>query len=75
MKGMNKIGNNAIPWLASAVLPPRPWMAAIRRVSRTGYAALEAGGTALLALTGLKSVFGRARRAPRSEAAPSNPSP
>ena len=29
--------------------------------SRTGYAALEAGGTAFLAASGLKLVFGRAR--------------
>jgi len=65
MKGMNKIGNNAIPWLAIGGAAAAALDGSDPARSRTGYAALEAGGTALLAVTGLKSVFGRAR--PRAE--------
>lgn len=61
LKGVNKIGNNALPWLAIAGAGVAALDGSDPRRSRTGYAATEAGGTALLAVYGLKSVFGRAR--------------
>ena len=61
VKGMNKMGNNVLPWLAIGGAAAAALDGSDPARSRTGYAALEAGGTALLAVTGLKSVFGRAR--------------
>ncbi len=61
LKGVNKIGNNVLPWLAIAGAGAAALDGSDPRRSRTGYAALEAGGTALLAVTGLKYAFGRAR--------------
>ncbi|MBE0623830.1 MAG: YjbH domain-containing protein [Burkholderiales bacterium] len=60
LKGMNKVGD-AIPWLALAGAGVAAMDGSDPLRSRTGYAALEAGGTALLAVTGLKYAFGRAR--------------
>jgi membrane-associated phospholipid phosphatase len=59
-----KAGNNfgdALPWLALAGAGAAALDGSDPLRSRTGYAALEAGGTALLAVTGLKYAFGRAR--------------
>ncbi|MGP1679232.1 MAG: phosphatase PAP2 family protein, partial [Burkholderiales bacterium] len=59
-----KAGNNfgdALPWLALAGAGVAALDGSDPLRSRTGYAALEAGGTALLAVTGLKYAFGRAR--------------
>ncbi len=59
-----KVGNsfgNALPWLAIAGAGVAALDGSDPVRSRTGYAALEAGGTAFLAVTGLKTVFGRAR--------------
>ncbi len=59
-----KAGNNfgdALPWLALAGAGVAALDGSDPTRSRTGYAALEAGGTALLAVTGLKYAFGRAR--------------
>jgi len=61
LKGMNKIGNNALPWLAIGGAAAAALDGSDPVRSRTGYAAIEAGGTAFLAVEGLKSVFGRAR--------------
>jgi membrane-associated phospholipid phosphatase len=61
LKGMNKIGNNVLPWLAIAGAGVAALDGSDPARSRTGYAAVEAGGTAFLAVYGLKSVFGRAR--------------
>jgi hypothetical protein len=63
LKGMNKIGNNALPWLAIGGAAAAALDGSDPVRSRTGYAAIEAGGTAFLAVEGLKSVFGRARPA------------
>ena len=60
LKNMNSIGN-ALPWLALAGSAAAALEGSDPARSRTGYAALEAGGTALLAATGLKYAFGRAR--------------
>jgi membrane-associated phospholipid phosphatase len=65
VKAGNKIGN-ALPWLALAGAGAAALDGSDPRRSRTGYAALEAGGTALLAATGMKYAFGRAR--PENEA-------
>jgi membrane-associated phospholipid phosphatase len=59
-----KVGNsfgNALPWLVIAGSAAAALDGNDPARSRTGYAAMEAGGTALLVVTGLKSVFGRAR--------------
>ena len=60
VKKGNSFGN-ALPWLAIAGAGVAALDGSDPARSRTGYAALEAGGTALLAVTGLKYVFGRAR--------------
>ncbi|MBK5104312.1 MAG: YjbH domain-containing protein, partial [Burkholderiales bacterium] len=60
VKGINDVGN-AVPWLALAGAGVAALDGSDPRRSRTGYAALEAGGTALLVATGLKYAFGRAR--------------
>jgi len=60
LKGVDKIGN-ALPWLAIAGAGMAALDGSDPRRSRTGYAATEAGGTALLAVEGLKYVFGRGR--------------
>jgi len=52
---------NALPWLAIAGAGAAALDSSDPVRSRTGYAALEAGGTALLAAEGLKYVVGRAR--------------
>jgi len=52
---------NALPWLAIAGAGAAALDGSDPRRSRTGYAALEAGGTAYLAVYGLKTAFGRAR--------------
>jgi membrane-associated phospholipid phosphatase len=65
VKAGNRLGN-ALPWLALAGAGAAALDGSDPRRSRTGYAALEAGGTALLAATGLKYAFGRAR--PENEA-------
>ncbi len=61
LRGMNKIGNNVIPWLAIGGAGIAAMDGSDSRLSRTGYAATEAGGTAFLAVYGLKTVVGRAR--------------
>jgi len=55
-----KVGN-AIPWLAMGGAALAAWDSSDPVRSRTGYAALEAGGVAVLAATGLKYMVGRAR--------------
>ncbi len=60
LKAGNRFGN-ALPWLAIAGAGAAALDGSDPLRSRTGYAALEAGGTALLAVTGLKYAFGRAR--------------
>ena len=60
LKGMNRFGN-ALPWLAIAGGAVAALDGSDPARSRTGYAAMEAGGTAYLAVTALKSVVGRAR--------------
>ncbi|HEV7799541.1 MAG TPA: phosphatase PAP2 family protein, partial [Burkholderiales bacterium] len=55
-----KLGN-AIPWLALGGAGLAAIDGSDPRRSRTGYAALEAGGTALALTQGLKYAFGRAR--------------
>ena len=52
---------DALPWLAIAGAGAAALDGSDPLRSRTGYAALEAGGTAFLAVTGLKYAFGRAR--------------
>jgi len=52
---------NAIPWLGFAAAGALALDGSDPRRSRTGYAAVEAGATALVAATGLKYVIGRAR--------------
>jgi membrane-associated phospholipid phosphatase len=56
---------DAIPWLALAGSAVAAFDGSDPARSRTGYAAAEAGATALLLSTGLKYAFGRAR--PSSE--------
>jgi membrane-associated phospholipid phosphatase len=56
-----KDAGNAVPWLAFAGSAAAALDGSDPARSSTGYAAMEAGGTALLAATGLKYVFGRAR--------------
>jgi len=60
VKAGNSFGN-ALPWLAIAGAGAAALDSNDPVRSRTGYAALEAGGTAYLAVYGIKSVFGRAR--------------
>ncbi|MDP2239477.1 MAG: YjbH domain-containing protein [Burkholderiales bacterium] len=55
-----KVGD-ALPWLAFAGAALAAVDSSDPRRSRTGYAATEAGATAVLAVTGLKYAFGRAR--------------
>ena len=55
-----RIGN-ALPWLGLAGAAVAAFDGSDPRRSRTGYAAVEAGFTALLLSTGLKSGVGRAR--------------
>ncbi len=61
LKGVDKIGNNVIPWLAIGGAGLAALDGSDPRRSRTGYAATEAGGTALLAVEGLKYIVGRGR--------------
>jgi len=63
LKGMNKIGNNVLPWLAIGGAAAAALDSSNPVLSRTGYAATEAGGTAFLAVEGLKYLVGRARPA------------
>ena len=60
LKGLNTTGN-ALPWVAlgGAALVTLDDSDPVR--ARTGYTALEAGGTALIAVTGMKYAVGRAR--------------
>ncbi len=60
LKGVNSFGD-ALPWIAAAGAVASAFGANDPILSRTGYSASEAGGTAFLAVYGLKSVFGRAR--------------
>jgi membrane-associated phospholipid phosphatase len=60
LKSVNGAGN-ALPWLAIAGTAVAALDGSDPLRSRTGYAAMEAGGTAFLAVTGLKYAFGRAR--------------
>ena len=60
VKAGNSFGN-ALPWLAIAGAGAAALDGSDPVRSRTGYAALEAGGSAYLAVYGLKSVVGRAR--------------
>ena len=60
LKGGIRLGN-AIPWLGLAGAGLAALDGSDPRRSRTGYAAVEAGGAALLAVTGLKYAVGRAR--------------
>ncbi|OGA34745.1 MAG: hypothetical protein A3F75_02935 [Betaproteobacteria bacterium RIFCSPLOWO2_12_FULL_64_23] len=60
VKAGNNFGN-ALPWLALAGSAAAALDGSDPARSRTGYAALEAGGAALLAVSGLKYAFGRAR--------------
>jgi hypothetical protein len=61
LKGVNKIGNNAVPWFAIGGAAAAALDGSDPARSRTGYAAIEAGGTAFLAVEGLKYMVGRAR--------------
>ena len=54
-------GADAIPWMALGGAALAAYDSSDPVMSRTGYAALEAGGTAILAATGLKYAVGRAR--------------
>ena len=60
LKGEIRLGN-AVPWLGLAGAGLAALDGSDPRRSRTGYAAVEAGGAALLATTGLKYAVGRAR--------------
>ena len=60
LKAGVKIGN-ALPVLAIGAAGLAALNSSDPVLSRTGYAATEAGGVAFLAVTGLKYVFGRAR--------------
>jgi len=60
LKGEIRLGN-AIPWLGLAGSALAALDGSDPRRSRTGYAGVEAGGAALLAVTGLKYAVGRAR--------------
>jgi membrane-associated phospholipid phosphatase len=60
LKGMNTIGND-LPWLAIAGAGIAALDGSDPLRSRTAYSAMEAGGTAYLAVYGLKTVVGRAR--------------
>ncbi len=60
LKGGTRLGN-AIPWLGLAGAGLAALDGSDPRRSRTGYAAAEAGGAALLAVAGLKYAVGRAR--------------
>ncbi len=62
LKAGTNVGN-AIPWLALAGSAVAAFDGSDPARSRTGYAAMEAGGTALLVATGLKYAVGRARPA------------
>lgn len=60
LKGFNRVGD-ALPWLGFAGAGLFALDTSDPRRSRTGYAAVEAGATALVAATGLKYVVGRSR--------------
>ena len=60
LKGGIRLGD-AVPWLGLAGAGLAALDGSDPRRSRTGYAAVEAGGAALLAVTGLKYAVGRAR--------------
>lgn len=60
LKAGNSVGN-ALPWLALAGSAAVALDGSDPLRSRTGYTALESGGTALLVAMGLKKVVGRAR--------------
>jgi hypothetical protein len=66
LKKVDSFGSNALPWLAIAGSAAVALGSSDPALSRTGYAATEAGGTAFLAVTGLKYMVGRAR--PENEA-------
>jgi len=59
-KAVENVGN-AIPWLGLGAAALAAWDKEDPRRSRTGFAATEAGATALLLTTALKPVIGRAR--------------
>jgi membrane-associated phospholipid phosphatase len=60
LKGGIRLGN-AVPWLGLGGAALAAFDGSDPRRSRTGYAAVEAGGAALLAVAGLKYAVGRAR--------------
>ena len=60
LKGGIRLGN-AIPWLGLAGSALAAFDGSDPRRSRTGYAAAEAGGAAIVVATGLKYAVGRAR--------------
>jgi len=60
LRGVRNVGN-AVPWLGLGAAALAALDKTDPRRSRTGYAAVEAGGVAFLAATGLKYAFGRAR--------------
>lgn len=61
LKKANSFGSNALPWLAIAGSAAAALDGRDPVRSRTGYAALEAGATAYLAMNVLKYVVGRSR--------------
>jgi len=61
LKKVNSFGSNALPWLAIAGSAAAALDGGDPVRSRTGYAALEAGGTAYLAVNALKYIIGRSR--------------
>ena len=60
LKGFNRVGD-ALPWVGLAGAGLLALDGSDPRRSRTGYAAVEAGATALLVATGLKYAVGRPR--------------
>jgi membrane-associated phospholipid phosphatase len=60
LRALDNVGS-AIPWVGMAGAALAAFDGSDPRRSRTGYAALEAGATALALSTGLKYAFGRAR--------------
>lgn len=60
LKAVNSTGN-ALPWIALAGAAAAAFDGSDPVRARTGYTALEAGGTSLLLVTGLKTLVGRSR--------------
>lgn len=60
LKGLNRVGD-AVPWMGFVGAGILALDGSDPRRSRTGYAAVEAGATAVVAATGLKYVIGRPR--------------